>query len=163
MAEAHCVRDEREYPLHRLIELDWVKSSDVYGVRTAPRSGFFILKSRGAERISAHGKSHGLLRSGFRRYKFHGLVRSGYPPLKTSPSGADFFECVTERISACGESHGLPRSGYPPLQMSRIIAEWISVARFFSRSGLFHSVEHTAQNRGISPRCTVAILRQNDT
>ena len=47
--------------------------------------------------------------------------------------------------------------------MSRIIAERISVARFLIRGGLSHSVEQTAQNRGISPRCTVAILRENDT
>ena len=35
-----------------------------------------------------------------RRYSFHGLVRSGYPRLNMSRSGADFFGCVTERISA---------------------------------------------------------------
>ena len=47
--------------------------------------------------------------------------------------------------------------------MSRVIAERISVARFSSRSGLSRSVEQIAQNRGISSRCTVAIIRENDT
>ena len=68
-----------------------------------------------------------------------------------------------ERVFACGESHGLSRSGYPPLQMSRIVAERISVARFFARGGLSQSVERTAQNRGVSPLCTLAIIREDDT
>ena len=109
---------------------------------------FSFLKYRGAERISARGKSHGL-RSGYPPLQIHGLVRSGYPPWNMSRSGADFLECVSERISACGESHGLSQSGYPPLPMSRVIAERIPVARFFSRSGLSHCVEQTAHNRGI--------------
>ena len=33
----------------------------------------------------------------------------------------------------------------------------------FSRNGLSHPVKQTAQNRGIFPHCTVAILRKNDT
>ena len=46
--------------------------------------------------------------------------------------------------------HGLLRSGYP----SHV---------FFSRSAGSHSVERTAPNHGIFPRCTVAIIRVNDT
>ena len=34
---------------------------------------------------------------------------------------------------------------------------------FFSPGGLSNSVEQTARNCGICPRCTVAILRRNDT
>ena len=47
--------------------------------------------------------------------------------------------------------------------MSRVIAERISVARFFSPTGLSHPVEQTAQNYGISLRCTVAVIRCDDT
>ena len=130
----------------------------MYGVRTASRSDFFIftISQTGYPPV---GKVTDYYGADIRRYKIHGLVQSGYPPLNMSRSGADFFECVTERISTCGESHGLSRSGYPSLQISRIIAKRISVALFISRSGLSHSVEQTAQNRGISPQCTVSIIR----
>ena len=76
-------------------------SRDVYGVRTAPRSGFsFFLISR----------------SGYPPLQISRSSTERLSPLNMSRSGADFFECVTERISACGESHGFSRS------------EWISAA-----------------------------------
>ena len=71
------------------------------------------------------------------------MEQSGYPlaGIVTECHGADIhrYKC-----------HGL-------------FAERISVARFFSQSGLSQSVEQTAQNRVISPQCTVAIVRKNDT
>ena len=88
------------------------------------------------------------------------ILRSGYPPSKISRSGADFFWYVTGRSGAdirSMKSHGFSRSGYPPSKTVTDFCERISVIPVFSRSGLPHSVEQTAQNRGISPRCTVAI------
>ena len=76
-----------------------------------------------------------------------------------SRSGANFFECFTERISACGERHGLSRGGYPPLQMSRVIAERISVALFF-HGAVYLTPSSKPYKTAAFPHgaCTAAIL-----
>ena len=76
--------------------------------------------------------------------KIYLAERSGYPPLEYVTERSGFVECFTERISAGGESHGLSRSGYP----------W----HVFFHGAVYLTVDQTAQNRGISPRCTVAIV-----
>ena len=103
---------------------------DVYGVRTAPRSGCFILKSRGADirlweksRITTQRISTELQIS-----RIILLVRSGYPPFREYvPERSGFFECATKRIYPLAgkvtdcygadirryKCHGLLRSGYP--------------------------------------------------
>ena len=47
--------------------------------------------------------------------------------------------------------------------MSRMIAERISVGRFFFTERFISIRRANAQNRGICLRCTVAIIRENDT
>ena len=131
-----CARTSTRWVQGRKAQL--LNSQDVYGVRAAPRS-FFVSKITRSG-YPPVGKVMEYYGADIRRYKFHRLARSGYPPLNMSRSGGDFFHVC----------YGVERSGYPPLQMSRIIAERISVARFFSRSGLSHSVEQTAQNHAIS-------------
>ena len=131
----------------RTAPVDPKNNRDVYGVSTAPRSIFFLFFDL-AERMPARGKSHG-------------LSRSGYPPLQISRITMErisAFEYVTERsgyllagkVTDCHgadirryKCHGLLRSGYVFFHGAVYLTPW----------------SKTVLNRGISPRCTVAIIR----
>ena len=93
----------------------------MYGVRTAPRSGYFIFKISRSGYPPVRGKSHGLLlllRSGCPPLQISRISTNGYLPLNMSRSGVDFFECVTEWSGA-----GIRLRG-----KSRIVTERISAA-----------------------------------
>ena len=143
-----------------------VINRDMYGLKSDPRSGFFLF-----EKLT--------VRSGadIRTCKTHGLLRSGFSALTMTRIGAeriirtnllsrirtDLPEIVTERIgsdriSARGKCHGLSGSGYPPSKYSRIFAERISVKR------IFHGADYlTPSNKPHTPwdypRCTGATIR----
>lgn len=101
-----------------------------------------------------------------RDVRLNGLYRSRYPRLKISlivaerVSGLDH---VTSRSDyPLVENHGLSCSGYPPATNARTFAERTPVARTFSilMEQIVPLSETNRTNHGISPRCTVAIIRQ---
>ena len=103
---------------------------DVYGAQTAPRSVFFILKiSPRADIRPSVGKVADYCGADI------------LPSLNMSRGGADFFECVTERSGyplAAGkvaDCHGADIRRYR--WMSRVIAERMSVARFFFHEAVY--------------------------
>ena len=152
----------------------------MYGVRTAPIGAFFsffIISRSGyppvgkvtdycgagirpweksritTERISARGKSHG-------------IIRSGYPPVGkvTDYFGADIrpwekSRITTERLSARGKSHGLLRSwisargkshGYPPVEKvtdyyGEVISPW---EKSWITTERISALEHVTERSG---------------
>ena len=122
---------------------------DVYGVRTAPRSGclFFIVLRSGYTPVGKVTDYYGAV---IRRYESSAFKRSGYPPLIVSRSRADFSSVFRSGADIRHyKFHGLLRGGSSPHM-------------FFT--GRFISLRRANRtNPGISSRCAVAVLRRNDT